>query len=219
MNKTFLIALVAALTAFVACATTSSPRPGEPAPVGTAGTASQPQSVPSTAARNEIPVGQELDVRLQSELSSATANVEDRFNATTVADLMQNGRELIPAGSLVRGVVRSVDRASRIDRKGSLALSFDQVTVQGRNYPIRAMAEQVFSSEGIQGEAPRIGAGAGVGGIVGGILGGVKGALAGILIGAGGTIAATEGKDVTLPAGTIVRIRFDSPLQIRPSTN
>ena len=47
----------------------------------------------------------------------------------------------------------------------------------------------------------KIGAGAGVGAIIGGILGGVKGALAGILIGGGGTIAATEGKEVELPPG------------------
>ena len=37
--------------------------------------------------------------------------------------------------------------------------------------------------------------------MIGGILGGVKGALAGILIGGGGTVVATEGKDVELPAG------------------
>jgi hypothetical protein len=50
-----------------------------------------------------------------------------------------------------------------------------------------------------------------VGAIVGGIIGGVKGALAGILIGAGGTIAATEGKDVEIPAGTVLRIRLEEP--------
>ena len=57
-------------------------------------------------------------------------------------------------------------------------------------------------------------AGAGVGAIVGGIIGGVKGALAGILIGAGGTIAATEGKDVELAQGTTLRVRLDSPLSL-----
>ena len=50
---------------------------------------------------------------------------------------------------------------------------------------------------------------------LGGILGGFKGALAGILIGAGGTIAATEGKEVELPQGSVLRVRIDSPLQIR----
>ena len=31
-----------------------------------------------------------------------------------------------------------------------------------------------------------------------------------MLIGGGGTIAATEGKDVKLPAGTVLRVRFES---------
>ena len=60
----------------------------------------------------------------------------------------------------------------------------------------------------------RIGTGAGVGAIIGGILGGAKGALAGILIGGGGTIAATEGKDVELPPGTVLRVRLDSALEL-----
>ena len=74
---------------------------------------------------------------------------------------------------------------------------------------------QALESEGIRGETGRIGAGAGVGAIIGGILGGVKGAIAGILIGGGGTIAATEGKDVELPAGTVLRVRMDSPLNVK----
>jgi hypothetical protein len=39
--------------------------------------------------------------------------------------------------------------------------------------------------------------------------------MAGILIGGGGTIAATDGKDVELPAGTALRVRLDSGLNLR----
>ena len=53
-----------------------------------------------------------------------------------------------------------------------------------------------------------------MGAIIGGILGGFKGALAGILIGGGGTIAATEGSDVDLPPGTVLRVRMDAPLDV-----
>ena len=60
-----------------------------------------------------------------------------------------------------------------------------------------------------------IAAGSGIGAIIGGILGGAKGAVLGVLIGGGGTIAATEGKDVTLPPGTILRVRLDTPPDIR----
>jgi len=166
----------------------------------------------SRPAANEIPVDTEFDVRLQTPLSSATAQVEDRVEATTVVDVEREGQALVPAGSLVTGVVRSVNKATRTDRKGSLTVAFDRVTVRGRIYAIRATVTQALQSEGIAGEKAKIGAGAGVGAIIGGILGGFKGALAGILIGGGGTIAATEGKDVELPPGTVLRVRLDSPL-------
>jgi hypothetical protein len=169
----------------------------------------------SGSASNEIPVGTEFDVRLQNSLSSATAQVEDRFEATTMVDLRDGDRVLVPAGSVMRGVVSSVNKAGRVERKGSMTVAFDQVTIRGRTYPIRATVTQALESEGIKGEAGRIGTGAGVGAIIGGILGGFKGALAGILIGGGGTIAATEGKDVTLPAGTVLRVRLDSTLVLR----
>ena len=164
--------------------------------------------------RGTIPVGQEMDVRLRTGLSSDTATVEQRFDTTTLVDLVQDGRVLVPAGSLVSGVVSGVDKATRTDRTGSLTLSFDRMRVNGRERRIRASATQVFESGGIRDEAPKAGVGAGVGGIVGGILGGVKGAILGAAIGAGGAIAATEGKDVNLPAGSIVRIRMDSPVQV-----
>jgi hypothetical protein len=161
--------------------------------------------------QRKIPVGQEIDVRIQSELTSDTAQVEDRFEATTVVDLYEGNRVLIPAGSVMRGLVTSVSRASRTDRKGSLTVSFNQVTIGDRNYPMRGTVLEAIESSGIRGEAARIGAGSAVGAIIGGIIGGVKGALLGVLIGGGGTMVATEGQDVTLPAGTILRVRMDTP--------
>jgi hypothetical protein len=164
---------------------------------------------------NEIPVGTEFDVRLQNPLSSKTSQVEDRFEATTMVDLLdERGRVLVPSGSVMRGVVSSVNKATRTDRKGSLTVAFDRVTINGRSHPIRATVTQALESEGIKGEAGKIGIGAGAGAILGAILGGAKGALAGILIGGGGTIAATEGKDVELAQGTTLRVRLDSPLAL-----
>ena len=169
----------------------------------------------SASGRSSIPTGQEIDVRLQKELTSDTAQVEDRFEATTAVDLYRGNDVLIPAGSMMRGVVSSVNRASRTDRKGTMTVAFDQVTVNGRAYPMRGTVTQALESEGIKGEIGRIGAGSAVGAIIGGIIGGTKGALLGVLIGGGGTIAATEGKDVHLPAGTLLRVRMDTPPNIR----
>jgi type IV secretory pathway VirB10-like protein len=164
---------------------------------------------------DEVPAGTDIDVRLENAVSSESAQVEDRFAATTVADLYNGNRLLIPSGSTVRGVVTSVNKAGRVDRKGKLTLAFDRVTVNGRSYPMRGTVEQALESGGYRDDAGKIGAGAGVGAIIGGILGGMKGALAGVLIGGGGVVAATEGQDVTLPAGTVLRIRLESAVTMR----
>ena len=173
----------------------------------------QPEIV-TGARRGSIPVGQELDVRLRSSLSSETSTVEQRFEATTVVDLLQDGRVLVPAGTLIEGVVSDVDKAGRVDRNGHLTLTFDRMRVNGRTHDIRASATQIYESGGVREEIGTAGVGAGVGGVVGGLLGGLKGAIIGAAIGAGGAIAATDGKDISLPAGSIVRIRMDSPVVV-----
>jgi hypothetical protein len=165
---------------------------------------------------DEVPVGTEFDVRLQSTLSSGTAKPEDRFDATTMVDLRDHdGRTLVPAGSIMHGLVNSVHKATRTERKGSLTVVFDRVSVDGRSLPLRATVTKALESEGISGEKEKIGIGAGAGAILGAILGGAKGALAGIVIGGGGAIAATEGNDVELPTGTVLRVRLDSPLDLQ----
>lgn len=162
----------------------------------------------------EVPSGTEIDVRLTQPLSSETATVEQRFEATTAVDILQDDRVLIPAGSRVRGVVSSVDSASRTDRRGSMTLAFDQITVNGRNYEMRGTLTQVLEADK-DNEVAKIGGGGAIGAIIGGIIGGVKGAIIGAVIGAGGTVAATEGSDVKLDAGTILRIRLEDPLRVR----
>ena len=193
-------------------ATTTSRSTSTSAPVTATSTRS------TTTSGVEVPVGTEIDVRLQNTLNSGTAQVEDRFEGTTLTDTSVDGRVVIPAGSIFRGVVTAVEPGTRTNRTSKLTVSFDQVTISGRSYPIRGTVTQAIEGEGIRGEAGRTAAGAGVGAIIGGILGGFKGALAGILIGGGGTIAATEGKEVELPQGSVLRVRMDSPVQIDTQT-
>jgi hypothetical protein len=160
-----------------------------------------------------VPVGTEFDVRLQTSITSKTAQPEDRFEATTVLDYSSGENVIVPAGSIVRGFVSSVSAANKVDRKGNLTLSFDEIRIGTTSYRLRASVTQALDGR-IQDDATRIGAGAVVGAILGGLLGGGKGALIGVLVGGGGTMAATDGTDVTLPAGTILRLRLDQPLGI-----
>ncbi len=181
---------------------------------GTRGRDGRTTGSQGNAASRAIPSGSELDVRLVTPLTSDTAKVEDAVEATTMVDLYRGDDLIVPSGSKITGYVSSVDRASRTDRKGSLTIEFTRLTVNGRTRDVRAHVTQVLESEGLKGEAGRIGAGAGVGAILGGIFGGVKGAIAGILIGGGGVIAATEGKDVHLPEGTVFRVRFEDAVPL-----
>lgn len=160
-----------------------------------------------------VPVGAQFDVRLQGPLNSGTATVEQRFEATTLVDYSEGARVIIPAGSLVRGFVSSVRAAGKIDRRGSLTLSFDELRIGSRTYRLRAAVTEAIDAKAGD-DIKRVGAASVVGAIIGGIIGGTRGALLGILVGGGGTIAATEGSDVDLPAGTILRIRLDQPLEI-----
>ena len=192
-----------------------------PAPATSTAASSSSTSTASTASTRpagtvEIPVGTEMDVRLQNALNSGTNQVEDRFEATTLVDVGVNSRVVIPAGSVMRGVVTQVEPATRTNRTARMTVSFDQVTVNGQAYAIRGTVSEAIEGSGIKGETARIGTGAGVGAVIGGLLGGFKGALAGILIGGGGTIAATEGKEVQIPQGSVLRVRLDSPAYVTP---
>ena len=199
---------VSSSAAAVAAAAPPPPSTSRPSP---------PPASTSSAGMTEIPSGTEIDARLQAPLNSGTAQVEDRFEATTLVDVSASGRVVIPAGSVMRGVVTAVEPATRTNRTAKMTVSFDQVTVNGRAYPIRGTVTQAIQGEGIKGETGRIATGAGVGAVIGGLLGGFKGALLGVLIGGGGITAATEGKEVELPQGAVLRVRLDSPVQIQAS--
>jgi hypothetical protein len=179
---------------------------------GTSGAAGTSTASTTTV---EIPSGTEVDVRLQNSLNSGTAQVEDRFEGSTLVDLNVSGRTVIPAGSIMRGVVTAVEPGTRTNRTARMTVSFDQVTANGRVYPLRGTVTQAIEGEGIRGEVGRTGAGAAVGGLLGAVLGGVKGAVLGAVIGGGGTIAATEGKEVDLPQGAVLRVRIDAPVQVQ----
>jgi len=138
--------------------------------------------IQAVGAAHRDPIGTEFDVRLQttSARQPRRSKIDSKrprwsiFVRTTGCWFLS---------STMRGVVSSVNKAGRLDRKGSLTLAFDRITVDGQDYPLRATVSQALESEGVKGEAGRIGTGAGVGAIIGGILGGFKGVLAGILIG------------------------------------
>jgi hypothetical protein len=160
--------------------------------------------------------GTEIQVRLEQALSSRSARMEDRFDATVALPVNIDGRVVIPAGTRLRGIVSNVQRAERPARGGQLDLTFDSIYLDDRTRTdlrtrVVSVKENIDRSE----TAQRAGIGAVLGGVLGSILGGTKGAIIGVVMGGGGGVAATAGEEVELPAGTILTLRLDQPLDVR----
>jgi len=166
--------------------------------------------------RGTLAEGTEIQVRLEQTLSSRTARMEDRFDASVAYPVSLDGRVVLPAGTLVRGVVTAVQRAERPAKAGRLDLSFDRMELEGRTWTdVRSRVVSVKEDFGLGGSTGKhAGIGAAIGGVLGGVLGGTKGALVGVLLGAGGGIASSKGEDVELPAGTMFTLRLEAPLDV-----
>jgi hypothetical protein len=99
---------------------------------------------PGAAAPEVVPVvdgielakGTALQVRLLAPFNSLTAQARDRLEAATTEDLVVDKQVVVPAGSLVRGLVTSLPPAN--GQGNRLTVIFDQVVVNYRSYAIAA---------------------------------------------------------------------------------
>lgn len=163
-----------------------------------------------------LPEGTEVQVRLEQPLSSRTARLEDRFDASIAVPVEIDGRVVLPAGTRVRGIVTRAERGERLSKGGRLDLSFDSIYLDDRTRrDMRASVVSVKEHLDLKGDnAKRAGIGAVLGGVIGSVIGGTKGAIIGAVLGGGGALAAKLGEDVELPAGTILTLRLERPLDV-----
>ncbi len=157
--------------------------------------------------------GTQIQVRLDTGLSSKTARLEDRFEASVVEPVQQGEDLVIPAGSRVRGVVKGVEPAHLPAQSGRLDLQFDALFLDEQRLDIVGSVSSVGQQK-TSDTAKKAGIGAVLGGVLGGLLGGKDGAIVGVVLGGGGAVAGTKGKDVELPAGTVLTVRLDRPLTL-----
>ena len=121
-----------------------------------------------TGTNLSLPEGTEMSVRLEQPLSSRTARVEDRFEATVARPVYVDGRIVVPDGSRVQGTVTEAQHAQRPARGGRLNLSFDRLLLDdGTTVDLDARLVQVKENIG-SGETVKQGA---IGAAIGGILG------------------------------------------------
>ena len=191
------------------------------APISAAtSTPATPAVAPAVAQYTEvtIPSGTTLRLSLQSAVASDSSHVEQPVSATLRSPVTINGREALPAGSEVSGVVTEAKESGRVEGRASVAFRFNSLRANGESYNIQTSTISEMARATKKKDAEKIGIGAGAGAALGAILGGGKGAVKGAAIGgAGGTgvVLATKGEEVRLGPGAAVTTRLTAPLTVR----
>jgi hypothetical protein len=182
------------------------------AAVGTTGSSRRIETLPS---------GTELTVRTAEDIDSSTAVVNQTFSAIVERDIHGESADvIIPAGSHAVLVVRQISSGGTTGSP-DIVLDMQSMTVSGRRYLVSTADLKEDSGTGIgknKRTAETVGGGAALGTIIGAIAGGAKGAAIGVLVGAAGGAGVevlNKGKDVRVPAETLLRFRLDKPVSLQ----
>ena len=170
---------------------------------------------------DRVPAGTTITVRSNEKIDVDSPSDQRIFTGVVAEDVRdRNGNIAIPRGSNAELIVRNLDG-------DNMSLDLESVTVGGRRYIVSTTDEAVTADRrsGVgknERTAKYVGGGALAGAIIGAIAGGGKGAAIGAAAGAGagaGVQVLTRGKDVEVPAETLLTFRLDRPLRIGPADN
>jgi hypothetical protein len=185
---------------------------------------------------NQLAEGTPIHARLDQEISSRENGVGTPFTAQITQDVVQNGRVVIPVGSVLHGRVTHADYGRRISGAATLRLSPEEVVLpDGTHYTLHAMVSQTSrgSNTKVNGEgtvqsqdhAKRIAAeyaiGSGGGAIAGAAAAGPVGAIVGSAIGFGVITAHVllQNHAAVLPAESAITFGLTQPMMLTPITN
>jgi hypothetical protein len=158
-----------------------------------------------------------VGIRLLSDVSSETSQVEDRVVARVTRDVRVDDETVIPADARLEGIVVLANRGGKFRDRARVGIQFSTVVIDDVRLPLQS--EPIYR----EGEAPtgeatsKIGASAVVGTILGAVIGGKKGAAIGGTAGAAGGTAAVMAGDrnaAVMAAGTPLTIRLAAPLTV-----
>lgn len=186
-----------------------------------------PNQYPSQANREYqddeiiVPSGTQISVRTDEKIDSRSAVEGATYPATIVQDVIDpSGNIVIPRGSPAQLVIRGVNRGGTLG-SSNLLLDLDSIQVNGRNYRVLTREVETSGQNGIGANrrtAEMVGGGAALGTLLGAIAGGGTGAAIGAVAGAAGGAGAevlTKGRDIRVPAETVLNFRLDRPLHLR----
>jgi hypothetical protein len=167
----------------------------------------------------ELPSNAVIGIRIDTTVSSETAQVEDVVEARVTRPVVVDGRTIIPTGARLTGTVTAAERGGRFHERSRIGIQFTSVTVSdGVRVPIQTEAIYRVGDAPTGEAAAKIGASAVIGSIVGGVFGGKKGAAIGAATGAaGGTavVAAGGANEATLASGSTLTVRLSEPARFQ----
>ena len=167
-----------------------------------------------------VPSGTQISVRTDEAIDSQNASEGQTYPATVLQDVTGGaGEVLIPRDSRAQLIIREATGGSTTGSP-QLVLDLNSISVNGRSYRVSTEDITQTSKAGIgknRRTAEMVGGGAVLGTLLGAIAGGGKGAAIGAAAGAaaGGTAQVlTKGKQVKVPAETILRFQLDRPIHL-----
>lgn len=170
----------------------------------------QAQEQPAQPERVTIPAGTTLLVRSVDMLDSKTSNTGQRFTVTLEADLVAGGKVIAARGSQAYGMLTNAKSGGRVVGKSELAVELTSILINGQAVPIvTESVESAAPKSETRKTARNVAVGAAIGAAVDGGDGAGKGAAIGL-----GASAVTKGKQVQIPAGSVLQFRLLAPLTI-----
>jgi len=168
-----------------------------------------------------IPAGTSLQIRTDEDIQADSQSVGQTYQAEIAQDVVdQNGRVIIPKGSPARMTVGNVNSGTMGVGNNQVALALQSVSINGRDYMLQTNTQSAAGDRGIgknKRTAEYVGGGAVLGTVIGAVAGGAKGAVLGAILGGaagGGAQVLTRGKEVKVPAESVLTFRLDQPVQL-----
>jgi hypothetical protein len=159
-------------------------------------------------------VGTVLTAKLSTALASDTSKAEDAVRGSLTKPIVVSGTTAVPAGAEIVGSVLVAKESGRVKGRASIAFRFSRLIVGTEAHPIQTAQIAREAAADRKGDVTKGVIGGGVGALVGGLVGGGKGAAIGAGVGGTGAVLATKGKEVRLPAGTVVSTHLEQALVI-----
>ena len=169
-----------------------------------------------------LPAGTQLVILTNEAIDSKAAASNQLFSAQVDQDVIDRSNELIvPKGSPAQLIIRTVSTGG-VTGSPEITLDIQSITVNGRRYNVTTADLKQIGNGGIGANkrtAELIGGGAVIGTIIGAIVGHGKGAAIGAAAGAVGGAGAqvlTKGKQVIIPAETVLKFSLDQAVTLAP---